>query len=123
MCNHALKTMPMKPTNHVLMVRPAVFCANSQTVSTNFFQQALPFDKDEALVRAQSESDQLVAVLRKHGACASVYQDSPMPETPDSLFPNNWFVSLPQQHAILFPMMAPNRRAERTKAVMAHLEQ
>lgn len=113
----------MKPTNHVLMVRPAIFCANSQTTATNFFQQALPFDDAEALRRAQSEFDQLVAVLQKHGVRVTVYQDTPEPETPDALFPNNWFVSLPQHQAALFPMLAPNRRAERTKAVIAHLEQ
>lgn len=112
----------MKPTNHVLMVRPAIFCANSQTTETNFFQQALPFDDAEALVRAQFEFDQLVAVLQKHGVRVTVYQDSPEPETPDALFPNNWFVSLPQHQAALFPMLAPNRRSERTEAVIAHLE-
>ena len=119
---YAIKTIAMKPTNHVLMVRPATFCANKQTVATNFFQRTLPIDSREALVRAQSEFDQLVAELEQNGVRVSVYQDTPEPLTPDALYPNNWFVSLPQQRFATFPMLAPNRRLERSKAILTFLE-
>jgi hypothetical protein len=119
---YAVKTIVMKPTNHVLMVRPATFCANKQTVATNFFQRTLPIDSSEACVRAQSEFDQLVAELRQNGVRVSVYQDTFEPLTPDAVFPNNWFVSLPQQRFATFPMLASNRRLERSKAVLTFLE-
>ena len=42
-----------------------------------------------------------------------VVQDTPIPHTPDSIFPNNWVSFHDDGTVVLYPMFAENRRAER----------
>jgi hypothetical protein len=46
----------MKPTNHVLMVRPASFRANEQTAANNYYQKHTSLSADASLMQAQSNS-------------------------------------------------------------------
>ena len=108
----------MKPTNHVLMVRPASFRANEQTAANNYYQKHTALSADDALLQAQSEFDTLVSCLRMNNIKVTVVQDTLTPDTPDALFPNNWFALLGNGQLVLFPMFAENRRAERSNRVL-----
>lgn len=100
------------------MVRPAKFAFNPQTASTNSFQWPNDTDVNEAACR---EFDKAVALLREAGFIVEVVQDNPEQPLPDSVFPNNWFSTHENSKLILYPMMSPNRRAERKEAVIADL--
>ncbi|HJY41076.1 MAG TPA: arginine deiminase-related protein, partial [Steroidobacteraceae bacterium] len=50
-----------------------------------------------------------------------VIDDTPEPHTPDSLFPNNWVSFHADGSVVLYPMLAPNRRAERRNDVLEAL--
>lgn len=107
-------------TSRVLMIRPHVFGFNEQTAVNNMFQAA-PSDTDSA-AKALQEFDNFVAILRSHGVIVDVVQDDPDPPTPDAIFPNNWFSLHENGQLFLYPMFAPNRRAERKPAVLTYLE-
>lgn len=111
--------MSQQITDTVLMVRPAHFGYNPQTADSNAFQTPAQADEQAAIAAAaQHEFDGFVATLRAHGIHVIVAQDTPDPVTPDAIFPNNW-VSFHHNGAIVYyPMYAPNRRLERSEAVI-----
>jgi hypothetical protein len=51
----------------------------------------------------------------------TVVDDTADPETPDSVFPNNWVSFHEDGTLILYPMFAPNRRRERKPGVIAEI--
>jgi hypothetical protein len=98
----------------VLMVRPASFGFNPQTAESNAFQHALQPREDEALV----EFDAVAAALRGAGIEVLIAADTAAPPKPDAIFPNNW-VSFHHDGTIaLYPLLAPNRRAERREDIL-----
>ena len=111
----------MKPTDHVLMVRPASFRANEQTAANNHYQKHTALTAAQSLLQAQSEFDTLVSCLRMNNIKVTVVQDTLTPDTPDALFPNNWFALLGKGQLVLFPMFAENRRAERSNRIFEAL--
>ncbi len=101
-------------TSHILMVRPAAFRMNEQTASNNHYQKALSgLTPGESTERAQQEFDAFVAKLRKASIEVYVFQDDLDPDTPDSVFPNNWMSFHADGRIAMYPMYAPNRRLER----------
>lgn len=92
------------------MVRPISFAMNEQTMVNNYFQQEST-DAD-ALSQALNEFDEMVESLQKRGIKVWTLQNDHSTETPDAVFPNNWF-SLHENKLVLYPMFAPNRRLER----------
>lgn len=112
----------MNPTNHVLMVRPASFRANEQTIANNYYQKHTSLSPAESLLQAQSEFDTLASSLRSNNINVTVVQDTPCPDTPDALFPNNWFAFLGDGQLVIFPMFAKNRRAERSNRIFEALK-
>jgi hypothetical protein len=111
----------MKPTNHVLLVRPASFRANEQTAANNYYQKHTSLSADVSLMQAQSEFDSLVSCLRANNINVTIVQDTATPDTPDALFPNNWFSLLGKGQLVLFPMFAKNRRVERSDRIFKAL--
>lgn len=116
----------------VVLVRPATFASNPETLATNAFQGAVPEAGDddpgprnlgrrphvrEAVLH---EFDQLAALLgdelRVH-----VYADTPAPPKPDAVFPNNWFSTHADGTVVLYPMLAPSRRLERRRDLLEQL--
>lgn len=110
----------MNGASQLLMVRPVCFSFNSQTASNNHFQQ-IPETGEDVQRQALEEFDAMVRLLESHGVPLLVIQDTIEPETPDSIFPNNWFSSHADGSLVLYPMFAPNRRAERKKAVVKRI--
>lgn len=104
-------------TDRVFMVRPCRFLANPETLGDNHFQVA-ERETDDANERARREFDSFVELLRTHGVEVVVAEDTPEPHTPDSIFPNNWFLTDDEGHLTLFKMHAPSRDAESHKTVL-----
>lgn len=98
----------------VLMVRPAHFIANPDTLEDNQFQDPTNAPKHPT-AEAQGEFDAMVGLLEEHGVTVVQVQDTPEPHTPDSIFPNNWFVTNSDGVMTLFPMYADNRSQESRK--------
>lgn len=93
------------------MVRPSRFGANPETADSNRFQKSAASPGDAAA--ALREFDGLVAKLVAAGVEAVVAEDTPEPPKPDACFPNNWVSFHADGSLVLYPMMAPSRRAER----------
>ena len=108
-----IQTMPAHFTNSILMVRPAAFRANPGTMASNAFQDQGQVDPGELQARALAEFDGALASLEAAGVRVLVLQDDLEPETPDSIFPNNWFTTHGDGTLCLFPMEERSRRAER----------
>lgn len=110
-------------TNSILMIRPVAFRMNEQTAVNNYYQKVLDGLSPETVnAKAQREFDALVAKLRKVGVDVIVVEDTIEPNTPDSIFPNNWISFHENGDVALYPMFAENRRAERREDILDTLE-
>jgi len=111
-------------TNTILMVRPVSFRMNEQTAVNNYYQKVLESITPETVqAKALKEFDDFVEKLRSVGVQVVVVQDEKKPDTPDSIFPNNW-VSLHESGDVaLYPMFAENRRLERREDIFEKLEE
>lgn len=108
-------------TNHLLMIRPVDFKFNEQTAGNNKFQVAST--ESDVQSQALKEFDGFVEILRKNDVDVTVVDDTLQPETPDSIFPNNW-VSFHEDGSIyLYPMFSENRRLERRKEILEGLKE
>src|SRR4051812_19864629 len=101
------------PASAVLMVRPSSFGYNSQTASSNFFQNQVTEDQISTTKSAIDEFNYSVELIRSAGITV-IIQDLTSPEAlPDAVFPNNWISFLPGGTVVIYPMMAANRRLEK----------
>ena len=106
------------------MIRPVAFRMNEQTAVNNYYQKVL----DNLLpatvnAKAQQEFDAFVEKLRAVGVNVIVVDDTLNPDTPDSIFPNNWISFHENADVVLYPMFAENRRKERREEVLDLLEE
>lgn len=111
-------------TNTILMIRPVAFRMNEQTAVNNYYQKVL----DNLLpatvnAKAQEEFDTFVTKLRNVGVNVIVVEDTVNPDTPDSIFPNNWISFHENGDVALYPMFAENRRLERREDILDILEE
>jgi hypothetical protein len=109
----------MQHTNHLLMIRPVNFKFNEQTAGNNKFQQET--HEQNTQQKALQEFDGLVNLLRKYEVEVTVINDTPQPETPDSIFPNNWISFHQDGKVFLYPMFSENRRLERREDILTTL--
>ncbi len=115
--------MAQHTTNSILMVRPVGFTANPQTAVNNFYQNPIGDVLPSTInAKAQQEFDAFVARLKAIGVHVIVVEDTPDPETPDAVFPNNWVSFHENGDVGIYPMFAPNRRLERREAILETLE-
>jgi hypothetical protein len=114
--------MTSQSTNNLLMIRPVAFGFNAQTAESNAFQNR---DDDQQAVkqRALQEFDDFVKILRHNGVNVTVVNDTAEPNTPDSIFPNNWISFHDSGDIFLYPMLAENRRLERRQDIIRQLEE
>lgn len=112
----------MQITDTILMVRPAQFRMNEQTVVNNFFQEDLEMTPDAITKKAQEEFDTFVQTLRGVGIHVIVFQDDLVSDTPDAVFPNNWISTHGDGTVAVYPMFAENRRLERREEVLELLD-
>lgn len=106
------------------MIRPVAFRMNEQTAVNNYYQKVLDHLTPETVnFRAQQEFDHFVEKLKNVGVTVIVIQDTKQPDTPDSIFPNNWISFHETGDVVLYPMFAENRRLERREDVLDILEE
>lgn len=100
--------MQSQATSRILMIRPVRFGFNEQTAESNAFQdiKLAAQTKDIAQDDALREFDAMARQLQAVGVDVLVYEDTPEPYTPDSIFPNNWVSFHASGTAILYPMQA-----------------
>lgn len=105
------------------MIRPVAFRMNEQTAVNNYYQKVLDGLTPETVnAKAQAEFDAFVQKLRMVGVDVTVVDDTLNPDTPDSIFPNNWISFHENGDVVLYPMFAENRRAERREDILDILE-
>ncbi|WCE31845.1 citrulline utilization hydrolase CtlX [Vibrio sp. SCSIO 43137] len=109
----------------VVMVPPKEFKYNAETAEDNEFQHSVSFDEADVRRKAMAEFNAMVATLRQEGVQVVEF-DYPVlqAETPDAVFPNNWFSTTTQGELFTFPMACENRQKEvRLDALTALLQQ
>lgn len=94
----------------LLMVRPAAFGFNTETSDSNVFQNKI--ESPEIAQLALNEFDTAVSKIRNAGIKVLILEDTPLPQKPDAVFPNNWFCTLPTGELLFFPMASKNRKLE-----------
>jgi len=101
-----------------MMIKPVGFRYNEQTAVNNYYQKVLAnLTAEQTQENALSEFNAFVDKLRNAGVNVVVVEDTKNPDTPDSIFPNNW-VSFHENGIVgLYPMCAENRRDERREDI------
>jgi len=114
----------LQTTNTILMIRPVGFRMNEQTAINNYYQKVLDnLSAKDVNQKAQQEFDAFVEKLKNVGINIIVVEDTPIPDTPDSIFPNNWVSFHQNGDVILYPMFAENRRLERREDILDIIEE
>src|SRR5690349_9259442 len=107
----------------VLMIEPKNFISNPQTVGDNFFQAThLAIPAEELNKKVSEEFYSLKNRLEECGIEVHVFHQSDNLETPDAIYPNNWFSTHRNDTLITYPMLALNRRIERRKNIVQELK-
>lgn len=104
------------------MVEPVAFGFNEETAANNYFQQRTVAAGETVQACALKEFRGMVDKLRANGIEVIAVQDTPIPHTPDSIFPNNWVSFHDDGTVVLYPMFAENRRAERRADILQRIE-
>jgi hypothetical protein len=113
-------------TNHVLMIEPAVFYANPETMETNAYQVAEHEPRDVVYQRALKEYRDFRDALSAKGVI--ITQARGYDNCPDMVFPNCMSTHdvalgdpIDTPRLYLYPMMNENRRAEHSSALIGML--
>lgn len=110
-------------TDTLLMIRPVVFRMNEQTAVNNYYQKVIDGLLPATVnAKAQEEFDAFVSKLEAAGIRVIVVNDTVEPDTPDSIFPNNWVSFHDNGDVVLYPMFAENRRLERREDILDEIE-
>ena len=110
-------------TKNLLMVKPAFFSSNPDTISSNEFQHQIEsrFSKNDIQISALSEFLQMATVLKSKNINIHIYDDIEEHRNPDAIFPNNWVTFHECGTALLYPMMSSKRRTERRLDIIKSL--
>jgi hypothetical protein len=97
---------------------------NEQTAVNNYYQKVLDTLLPATVnAKAQEEFDNFVSKLENVGIDVTVVDDILDPDTPDSIFPNNWISFHENADVAMYPMFAENRRLERREEILDLLEE
>ncbi|WP_424965310.1 citrulline utilization hydrolase CtlX [Dinoroseobacter sp. S375] len=105
----------------IVMVRPYGFKVNTETAQDNAFQSHIGAAGPDIARRAYEEHSAMVAELEHHGVTVHLFEGENT-DTPDCVFPNNWFSTHAGGHVALYPMKAENRRLERRPDIIEFLK-
>ena len=101
-------------TDRVILVRPYAFKFNKETAKDNIYQvEPKKTTEEEMQEKALGEFDNAVKSLRQKNIHVDVIEDFD-DTTPDSIFPNNVFVTFPGK-IFISQMFAENRNEEYEK--------
>lgn len=117
--------MHKQVTSQLLMVRPANFSSNTETLETNKFQSGLNINDSQESIQslAIEEFDNMVNLLRDHQITIFDLDDIKELNNTDALFPNNWVTFHQDNTAVIYPMMAKSRRKEKRNDILKYLEE
>jgi len=105
------------------MVRPHRFFPNPETADDNVFQVTPAGLAPETVAKAAyAEVTAAVDRLESVGVRVHLFEDDGTSDTPDSVFPNNWFSTHPGGHVAVYPMYSVNRRRERRGDIVEMLK-
>jgi len=107
-------------TNSILLIAPTYFTYNVQTATDNAYMSDVEFNCKEVL----KESYELYSKLKAEGVDIHLFYHEEFHDTPDALFPNNWFSTHRIDGSslmVLYPMKAENRRKEKRKDIIDNL--
>lgn len=108
--------------NSVVMICPWNFYSNPETKTDNAFQNTSLNEDKDIKGSAKQEFDYMVNTLESHGVRVHAFDDYGDNETPDSVFPNNWFSTHSGGNVAIHSMYSPNRRRERRGDVIELLK-
>lgn len=108
-----------KSTDHIIMVLPEYFCYNEEAAKSNSFQHQSDLSKNETTQKALDEFNNAVEKISGYDIEIKTYNS--IPNTPDSIFPNNWFSTHENGTMFIYPMNNPNRRIERNPLIIRDL--
>jgi hypothetical protein len=107
----------------VVMVRPHRFTPNPETAADNSFQSPAAGDTAQVIAAAaHAEVSAAAARIEAEGVRVHLFDDDGSCDTPDSVFPNNWFSTHPGGQVALYPMYSPSRRRERRADIIDMLK-
>lgn len=107
----------------VVMIRPHRFHSNPETASDNAFQRSAgKLSPSQIAKTAYDEVTTAAARLELEGVRVHIFEDRGEKDTPDSVFPNNWFSTHPGGHVAIYPMYSPSRRRERRYDIIEMLK-
>ena len=113
---------PGQSPKEVIMVRPACFGFNEETLDNAFQRSDFRLSERQIHEAALKEFEAVVDLLKSNKVTVVIFNDSPMPTKPDAIFPNNWFSTHPDGSVVIYPMMAPVRRQEARMDMVKFLE-
>jgi hypothetical protein len=99
--------------NTIVMVKPNHFGFNAETSLSNSFQNKPNLENSELQSTVIAEFDLMVEQIRVNGIKVITLESQP--DTPDAVFPNNWFsthIIDNQLYLFIYPMCTENRRKE-----------
>lgn len=108
--------------NSVVMICPWHFYSNPETSTDNAFQKTCHNGNKDLSSHAKQEFDCMVETLKSNGVKVHVFHDYGENETPDSVFPNNWFSTHTGGNIAIHSMYSPSRRRERRSDVIELLK-
>eukprot|EP01132_Coremiostelium_polycephalum_P008055 gene8055-9910_t len=129
--NNVKHTIAQQSSNSIVMVKPQHFELNEEAAADNFFMNK-PEESVDVHQTAIKEFNTYYEELKKHGVNVTLFQPRDELDTPDCLFPNNWFSTHSslemgggdgaKNTLVLYPMCHPNRRLERRPAIIEYLK-
>jgi hypothetical protein len=121
--HHGTVPMSIQAPSAVVMVRPHRFAPNPETAADNSFQAASLAPTEATAQQAYEEVSRAADLLQAYGLTVHLFEDDGRHNTPDSVFPNNWFSTHPGGHVALYPMFNASRRRERRTDILEFLKQ
>ena len=104
----------------MILVRPSGFGHDETTAPSNAFQRDVHVSDMGKM--AAAEFDGLLDALRQCGI-GTIVLDPPSPDTPNAVFPNNWFSTHADGSVVIYPMLTPSRRRERDQQLTRWLRE
>jgi hypothetical protein len=111
--------MPVQSTRHLFLIEPSVFYLNPETADTNHYQVDKHESHEETLHRGIKEFRDWRDTLIENGVIITTALGSP--NCPDHVFPN-WISTHENRQMVIYPMLNPNRRAEKTPEIVETLK-
>ena len=106
----------------VAMIRPHNFFPNPETAADNSFQNTVSQDELHSVhLLAYEQVTATAEKLEELGVRVHLFDDATK-DTPDSVFPNNWFSTHAGGYVGVYPMYPENRRLERRSDVLEMLK-